>query len=89
MLDKAHESDWEQVASLDAERRILVDDCFSQATAHQDAHLTAAAIREILQINQSILEIGQRAKNELGEQITTHATGKAALNAYQNCTSDL
>ena len=82
MLIMARRNQWQQVAELEAERRLLVRGCFQSPTSEQDAPDVAAAIGEILRLNEEVAELGQQRRGRLGTEIHTHKAGRAASAAY-------
>jgi len=85
MLAKARDHDWERVTELEVARKALVVSCFQRPTVEQDAPEVAAAIKEILRLNQDVSEIGRQYQEELVGEIHTGNIGRAARAAYQNC----
>jgi len=85
MLASARENAWERVAELDAQRRTLVMQCFARPTPQQDALVVAAAIREILSLNQQVTELGEAQQQTLGDELHTNRVGHTAKVAYQRC----
>jgi len=85
MLAKARDHDWERVTELEVARKALVVSCFQQPTAEQDVPEVAAAIQEILRLNQDVSEIGRQYQEELVGEIHTNKIGRAAKAAYRNC----
>jgi Flagellar protein FliT len=73
------------VTELELARKALVVSCFQLPTEEQDAPEVAAAIKEILRLNQDVSEIGRQYKEELVDEIHTSNIGRAAKAAYQNC----
>jgi hypothetical protein len=85
MLASAKEMDWDRVAELETQRKKLVTKCFQQLTNEQDAPEVAASIRAILRLNQEVTELGNQCRDQLGDEIHTHNTGRTATAAYLNC----
>ncbi|HHJ17174.1 MAG TPA: flagellar protein FliT [Gammaproteobacteria bacterium] len=85
MLAQAREHEWARVAELEASRKTLVMQCFQHTTAEQDVPEVAAAIREILRLNQDVSEIGRQYQEQLVGEIHTGNIGRAATAAYLNC----
>ena len=85
MLSRANENEWERVCGLDVKRRELVELCFRHETSAQDAPETAAAIKEILRLNQALTELGKTRQEALGADIRLKKVGRAALAAYSSC----
>jgi len=85
MLSLAQENEWERVAELDGRRRALVIQCFQTVTPEQDAVAVAAAIREILSLNQQVADLGAQQQAAVGGQISTQRRGRTAQQAYARC----
>ncbi|MEA3244367.1 MAG: flagellar protein FliT [Pseudomonadota bacterium] len=85
MLAKAGDQEWGLVAEIEARRRELVMRCFQQPAKQQDAPDVAAAIQEILRLNQQITELGKRCQDQLGSDIHTNKLGRTASAAYLGC----
>mgnify|MGYP000503010468 CR=1 FL=1 len=64
MLAKAGDHEWGLVAEIEARRSELVARCFQQPAQQQHAGEVAAAIREILQLNRKISDLGERYRRE-------------------------
>ncbi|GMQ88683.1 MAG: hypothetical protein BMS9Abin09_0115 [Gammaproteobacteria bacterium] len=85
MLSKAQANQWELVADLETRRKALVMRCFQQPTADQDAPEVAAAIKEILSLNQQVTALGQEHQEQIGCDIHTSKVGRNASAAYLGC----
>lgn len=82
MLETARQLEWDRVADLEARRKPLVMDCFREPAPKQDAAEVAAVIKEILNLNQQVAELGKQCQTALGSEIHTHNRGHAATSAY-------
>jgi hypothetical protein len=85
MLAKAGDHEWGLVAEIEARRRELVMRCFQQAARQQDTSEVAAAIQEILRLNQAITDLGKRYQDKLGTEIQSNKLGRTASAAYLGC----
>ena len=85
MLHNARCGDWDSVAEVDEERRHLVMQCFRQAAAESDAAATASAIRQILSLNDELVELGKQRRGALGGDIQVAKVGRTAKSAYLGC----
>jgi hypothetical protein len=86
MLEKAQNREWDRVAELEARRRELVILCFRIPTRRQEAAAVAASIQEILRLNHAVTELGRDCKERLSRELHAHKVGRAASEAYLNCT---
>jgi Flagellar protein FliT len=82
MLETARQLEWGTVADLEARRKPLVLDCFREPAPKQDAAEVAAVVREILNLDQQVAELGKQCQTVLGSEIHTHNRGHAATSAY-------
>jgi len=85
MLAKAGDNEWGLVAEIEARRRELVMGCFPQPAPQQDTSEVAAAIKEILRLNQAITDLGKRYQDRIGTEIHSNKLGRAASAAYLGC----
>ena len=85
MLLKAQANEWERVAELEVARKTLVTRCFQQPASGQDAPEVAAAIKEILSLNQQVTQLGQKYQEQIGCDIRTSKVGRNASAAYLGC----
>lgn len=82
MLELAGALQWDQVTELEAQRKQLVLACFQNPASEQDAEEVGAAIREILQLNEQISELGRDCRAQLGGEIRNHKLRSNAATAY-------
>ena len=82
---KAGDHEWGLVAEIEARRSELVARCFQQPAQQQHAGEVAAAIREILQLNRKISDLGERYREQLGSEIHSSKLGRTASAAYLGC----
>jgi len=82
MLLMARENQWQEVVEMEAQRRLLVQGCFQRPAAEQDTPEVAAAIGEILRLNEEVAELGRQWRSRLGTEIHAHKVGRAVSAAY-------
>ena len=82
MLTHARQLEWTQVAELEVQRKELVMACFAKPTSEQDAPEVAAAIKQILELNQEIETLGRQCRDQLGGEIHIQNVGRTATAAY-------
>jgi len=85
MLQRARADEWDEVASLEEQRRVLVMQCFNQVTAERDVLELGPAIREIIVLNDELIELGKRCRGKLGGDIHVKKIGGVAKRAYSSC----
>lgn len=84
MLVMARENEWERVALLEAERRVMVQGCFERTSREQDAPEVAVAIKEILRLNQEVADLAGSWKDQVGADIRTQNVGRTAAAIYRS-----
>lgn len=85
MLSRARENDWEQVATLEAQRQPMLAKCFARVPVDADASDVAEAIRQILLLNDEMATLGIRHRETLGGDIRNSKIGRKATAAYRDC----
>lgn len=85
MLSHARQNDWARVAELEAVRRKLVMECFQQAARYEDAADVAPVIKEILRLNQEVMELGAMHQEAVGADMHRDSVGRTARAAYLGC----
>lgn len=85
MLSHAKQNDWTRVAELEAGRRKLVMRCFQQAARYEDTAEVAPAIKEILRLNQEVMELGAMHQEAVGADMHRDNVGRTARAAYLGC----
>ncbi len=82
MLERAGQLEWDKIVPLETRRKQLVMQCFRAPTPESDAAEVAAAIKEILSLNQQVTELGKQCQTQLGTEIHAHNRGRVASSAY-------
>jgi len=85
MLEHAQAGEWTEVADVELTRRDIVMACFARPTPRPDAEEVAAAVREILGLNQEVAVLGKSHRDALGVDVHNYKVGSAAHAAYLNC----
>jgi hypothetical protein len=87
MSDKARDGVWQEVTELEAVRRKKVETFFATPVTDTDSADVAAAIREVLRLNQTVTELGIQARENLGNACRLQQVGNKARRAYSECTA--
>lgn len=85
MLTRAQDNQWDLVAGLESRRKELVMSCFQRSADAQDVPEVAAAIKQILSLNQQVTLLGRQHQEQLGSDIRTSKFGRNASAAYLGC----
>lgn len=83
MLAAADRQDWESVHELEAQRTRLFEQYDAREQARSGKQAIESALREMLDINQRILELSLNARDELQKHFGTLNRGIKAEEAYR------
>lgn len=85
MLEKAEAGIWEDVISLEAERRQKMDAYFSaDAEILDDTAAIKVGIETIQKLDDKLIQLGQNQKKELFQVLQEFDQGKKAVQAYSH-----
>lgn len=84
MLEQAENAAWDEVSTLEANRRELLEAFFLEPVQAGIQPDVSEVVRSILAIDQIILELGQAEKLELEESLMQIDRGKKAIKAYSS-----
>lgn len=87
MLQSAKGGDWEDVARLEEERHHLIEQIFPLSPGAADADSCAAALRDILALDDKVAELGIKAREEARGALSKLQKGRRAAHAYQKAGS--
>lgn len=82
MLSLAQQGEWETVMGLQAERQQRLEAYFSSSVPAHLAEQVAAGIREILDLDRQLMELGRQGMDELARNMNGLRTGRRAQQAY-------
>ena len=82
MLECAGAGDWESVDALQEQCDALSKDVFAVPPGKREAPAYAAAIRELLDINQAIVELGKNAREICMESVGSLKRSRKAIREY-------
>lgn len=82
MLAQAQRGEWEAVMGLQAERQQRLEAYFSTPVPAELAENVAAGIREMLELDRRVMELGRKGMDELARNMNGLRTGRRAQQAY-------
>ena len=85
MLSAAEAGKWEEVRKIDVRRQMIIQELGAVLNNLSDAiscEAIAGDLREALSVNSRLVDIGQRAKNELAASLGGLSQGRRAVKAY-------
>ncbi len=82
MLESAEKGDWAAVTETQMTRQALIDEFFSVAPAADEARWLAAGIRNILESDRQLMDLGKRTMDALSTDLCTFEVGRRAQAAY-------
>ena len=83
MLVAAQEGDWEALTEWQNKRQERIRAFFRIAPARSEADMISAQIREILSLNEQLVALANRRRQDLKDEIRGLAKGRKATKAYQ------
>lgn len=82
MLARAQSGDWETTLGLEQQRQRMLTLFFAAPVPPGDAPGVAAGIREILDIDRELMELGKQGMDELAAKLEELSSGRRAVKAY-------
>lgn len=83
MLRHAEDGEWDIVAEEEIIRRRLIDNYFSKPLNTSTEPFIAAAIQELLEVNNKLEKLSAAARDDAMSIINSITTGRTAINAYR------
>ena len=85
MKKLADEGSWDELASLEKEQSTMLRACFEAGSMFENRQQAETTIRQILQLNQEILQLGQEAQLAVRRELQSINKGRNAAKAYLEC----
>jgi len=85
MLEMAKAQDLPGLEEMEARRRPMISACFSRpvvAGNQEEVESIGAGIREIMSIDQAIIELSEKFRNETEKELCDISKGRRVVNAY-------
>ena len=82
MLEKAQAHDWVAVTDMEMDRQGRLEDFFATALSPAEAAEVAHAIRQIQEINNQIMQLGETSQQQLAGELRGLEIGRKATQAY-------
>lgn len=82
MLEKALGNDWDEVFMLEPTQRELVERLFNSEDAIPIDDPLSQGINHLIRINEQVMRLGHKHKQELATDLQKIDQGKKALTAY-------
>lgn len=82
MLTRARQADWQNVASLEAERQSNMDSLFRHPSLPGAMIEISDILQQVLELDRESLELGAEAKTGLVQALNQQSQGTRALQAY-------
>ncbi|HEC17350.1 MAG TPA: flagellar protein FliT [Sedimenticola sp.] len=78
----AADGEWLEAEKLEAERRGLIQSCFSAGVSFGDGLVAARRIQEIIDLDAEVLEMAAQARVSIGRALGRFQRGRQATRAY-------
>jgi len=82
MREHALDSAWESVHEKEATRQTLIGRCFPLDQSIVNPNLAADSIKEIIELDRSVMSLAQLAREEMEDSFSRLKLGRQATNAY-------
>ena len=82
MMRVAEQEDWPRVTALESNRQGLIAAAFASPVPPADAAAVGAVISRIHALNQDLLSMGSRGRDQLAGALDNMAKGRRARSAY-------
>jgi len=83
MLRRSEAGEWEEAGNLEQQRRGLIQDCFPLTEEVAADPSTATVLEQIIDIDSKIMELGTKARQDVGAVLGKLQKGRQATNAYR------
>ncbi|OUS11526.1 hypothetical protein A9Q89_08600 [Gammaproteobacteria bacterium 53_120_T64] len=84
MLETAERGDWEGIIELEKQRREGMMAGLTEPVAVEEAEGVEDSLKTLMQLNDQLTGMVQRARSETAQQFTALQNGRNAANAYQS-----
>lgn len=83
MIEYAKSQEWDDLASAELHRRGSITQFFSRQIEESDYPYVSDAINKIMQLDESIMAMGQQGRDDIGCELTAMLKKHQVSNAYQ------
>ena len=84
MLESAGRGDWEQIITMEKQRREGMMAGLQEPVASDEADNVSDSLQTLMALNDQLTGLVQRARSESAAEYASLQTGRSAANAYQN-----
>ncbi len=84
MLETAERGDWEGIIELEKQRREGMMAGLKEPVAVEEAEGVNDSLQTLMQLNDQLTGLVQRARSDSAQQFAALQTGRSAANAYEN-----
>jgi hypothetical protein len=84
MLETAERGDWEGIIELEKQRREGMMASLKEPVAAEEAEGVNDSLQALMQLNDQLTGMVQRARSESAQQFAALQSGRSAANAYQS-----
>lgn len=82
MLEKAQAQEWAAVMDMEVERQRRLVEFFATEVTHAEAAYVATAIRQMQEINDQLMQLGEHLQQQIVGELRGLETGRKATQAY-------
>ena len=84
MLEEINAEDWEAMLVLEGRRQKMLQAYFSEPVSREEAERVADGIREMLDIDQSLMQKSRKMLETISGSLKNFKNGSSAVSAYQS-----
>ena len=88
MLLEAECDRWENIQSLENERKVILNRCFEHKIAHRNSEIFAEALATMLHMNEELVALLEAAKEDASVRRTDHQFAHEAIGHYLDTKSE-
>ena len=85
MRGLADDASWDELATLETEQSVMLRACFESSPIFESRQKAENIVRQILQLNQEMLQLGQEAHLLVRDELQSINKGRNAAKAYLDC----
>lgn len=83
MLKEARLNNWTDIAKMETDRKVYLNDYFQEAVDNAHAEQAANLVQDVLEADKKLIDLVNEVKNKFSQEHSTLKEGHKATQAYQ------
>jgi len=83
MLNEARMDNWAEIAKMETDRKVYLDDYFQETVDNTHAEQAANLVQDVLEADKKLIDLVNEMKNKFSQEHSTLKEGHKATQAYQ------